>query len=179
MSEPFNPTKHIRSLMDWPKKGVIFRDISPLLADAAHFRQIIDLLAQRHFAAAIDTVAAIDARGFIIGAPVAYALGVAFVPIRKKGKLPGPVISQPYALEYGESELELQTDCLRPGVRVLLIDDLIATGGTLVAAVGLLRRLEAKILEVNAIIDLPDLGGSAKLRQQGMVVHTLCSFAGA
>jgi len=178
MDEPFNPDEHIRSLMDWPKEGVVFRDITPLFTKATNFRRIVDLFAHRHFAAAIDAVAAIDARGFIIGAPVAYALGVAFVPIRKKGKLPGAVISQPYTLEYGEAELEIQTDCLFPGARVLLIDDLIATGGTLVAASGLLRRLEAKILEVNAIVDLPDLGGSAKLRQEGIAVHAFCSFAG-
>ena len=178
MNRPFNPAEHVRSLVDWPKKGVIFRDITPLLTKAANFRRIVDLFARRHDAAAIDVVAAIDARGFIIGAPVAYALGVAFVPIRKKGKLPGVVISQPYALEYGEAELEIQTDCLSPGARVLLIDDLIATGGTLLAAVGLLQRLETRILEVNAIVDLPDLGGSARLRQEGIAVHAFCSFAG-
>ena len=179
MGEPFNPVEHIRSLMDWPKKGVIFRDITPLLTNAANFRQLVDLFAQRYLAAEIDVVAAIDARGFIIGAPLAYALGVACLPIRKKGKLPGAVISQSYALEYGEAELEIQADCLFHGARVLLIDDLIATGGTLLAAAGLLRRLEAKIIEAGAIIDLPDLGGSARLRQEGIAVHSLCAFANA
>jgi adenine phosphoribosyltransferase len=138
----------------------------------------VDLLARRHFSTAIDAVAAVDARGFIIGAPVAYALNVAFVPLRKKGKLPGAVIAEAYALEYGAAELEIQTDCLRPGARVLLIDDLIATGGTLLAAARLLRRLEVRILEVNAIVDLPDLGGSARLRQDGLAVHAFCSFTG-
>ena len=179
MHEPFNPVEHIRSLADWPQKGVIFRDISPLLTDAGHFRQLIDLFVHRHVTAGIDTVAAIDARGFIIGGAVAYALGVGFVPIRKKGKLPGPVIAQSYTLEYGEAELEIQTDCLRPGAKVLLIDDLIATGGTLLAAVHLLRRLEARIVEADAIIDLPELGGSGKLRQAGIAVHAFCSFTGA
>ncbi|MDR0478157.1 MAG: adenine phosphoribosyltransferase [Desulfobulbaceae bacterium] len=179
MDGPFNPSEHIRLLMDWPKEGVIFRDITPLLTKAVNFRQLVDLFTQRHLATKIDAVAAIDARGFIIGAPVAYALGVAFVPIRKKGKLPGAVISQSYTLEYGEAELEIQTDCFSSGARLLLIDDLIATGGTLVAAIGLLKRLEAKIVEVNAIVDLPDLGGSARLRQQGITVHTFCSFVGA
>jgi len=179
MPEPFNPAAHIRSLADWPKEGVIFHDISPLLTDAANFRQLVDLFVHRHFTSTIDAVAAVDARGFIIGAPVAYGLGVGFVPVRKKGKLPGAVISQPYALEYGEAELEIQTDCLRPGARVLLIDDLIATGGTLLAAVALLRRLEVKIVEVNAIVNLPSLGGSGKLRHAGMIVHTFCTFVGA
>jgi adenine phosphoribosyltransferase len=170
--------KHIRSIPDWPKKGVIFRDISTLMADRLVFRKVIDSFAYRYLQAKIDSVVAIDARGFIIGAPLAYLLNTSFVPIRKKNKLPGQTISQAYSLEYGEAVVEIHTDALRKGERVLLVDDLIATGGTMLAAAQLIGRLGAEIIEATAIIDLPDIGGSAKLRSAGLSVHTFCEFEG-
>ncbi|MFV0437362.1 MAG: adenine phosphoribosyltransferase [Desulfopila sp.] len=177
-STTFDLTQHIRSITDWPKKGVIFRDISSLLEDRLVFRQTIDLFVHRYLTTRIDGVVGIDARGFIIGAPLAYALNVGFVPVRKKGKLPGTTLSESYQLEYGTAEVEIQTDWLHAGDRVLLIDDLIATGGTMLAAVHLLQRLKVEVIEAAAIIDLPDLGGSHKLAQAGVAVHAFCSFAG-
>lgn len=170
--------KHIRTIPDWPKKGVMFRDISSLLEDRLVFRKLVDLFVHRYFSTAIEAVVGIDARGFIIGAPLAYELNAGFIPVRKKGKLPGKTISEAYALEYGEAEVEIQTDWLRPGYRVILIDDLIATGGTMLAAANLLKRLGVEIVEAAAIIDLPDLGGSRKLREAGIAVHAFCEFAG-
>lgn len=122
--------QHIRTIPDWPKKGVMFRDISSLLEDRLVFRKLIDLFVHRYFTTTIDAVVGIDARGFIIGAPLAYELNAGFIPVRKKGQLPGKTISEAYALENGEAEVEIQTDWLQPGYRVILIDDLIATGGT-------------------------------------------------
>ncbi len=174
----FDLKRHIRTIPDWPKKGVMFRDISSLLEDKLVFRKLIDLFIHRYFTTAIDAVVGIDARGFIIGAPLAYGLNAGFVPVRKKGKLPGRTISKAYALEYGEAEVEIQTDWLQPGYRVILIDDLIATGGTMLAAATLLKRLEVEIVEAAAIIDLPDLGGSAALRASGLGIHAFCAFAG-
>lgn len=171
-------TKHIRSIPDWPKQGVIFRDISSLLEDKLVFRKLIDLFVHRYFTTTIDAVVGIDARGFIIGAPLAYELNAGFIPVRKKGKLPGDTISEAYSLEYGEAEVEIQTDWLHKGDRVILIDDLIATGGTMLAAANLLKRLEVDVLEAAAIIDLPDTGGSRKLREAGLSVHAFCEFAG-
>ena len=170
--------KHIRTIPDWPKKGVMFRDISSLLEDKLVFRKLIDLFVHRYFTTAIDAVVGIDARGFIIGAPLAYELNAGFVPVRKKGKLPGKTICEAYALEYGEAEVEIQTDWLRQGYRVILIDDLIATGGTMLAAANLLNRLGVQVIEAAAIIDLPDLGGSRKLRESGLTVHAFCQFEG-
>ena len=170
--------KHIRTIPDWPKKGVMFRDISSLLEDKLVFRKLIDLFVHRYFTTAIDAVVGIDARGFIIGAPLAYELNAGFVPVRKKGKLPGKTISEAYALEYGEAEVEIQTDWLQPGYRVILIDDLIATGGTMLAAANLLKRLGVQVVEAAAIIDLPDLGGGRKLRESGLAVHAFCQFEG-
>lgn len=174
----FDLTAHIRSIPEWPKEGVIFRDISSLLEDRFVFRRTIDLFVHRYFTTRIDAVVGIDARGFIIGAPLAYELNAGFIPVRKKGKLPGTTISEKYSLEYGEAEVEIQTDWLHKGSRVLLIDDLIATGGTMLAAVKLLQRLGVEIVEAAAIIDLPDIGGSAKIRESGIKVHTFCEFEG-
>jgi adenine phosphoribosyltransferase len=174
----FNLIHHIRTIPDWPKKGVMFRDISSLLEDKLVFRKVIDLFVHRYLTTAIDAVVGIDARGFIIGAPLAYQLNAGFIPVRKKGKLPGTTISETYALEYGEAEVEIQTDWLRSGSTVILIDDLIATGGTMLAAANLLKRLGVEIVEAAAIIDLPDLGGSGRLREAGLRVHTFCAFAG-
>lgn len=174
----FDLTRHIRSIPDWPKKGVIFRDISSLLEDRLVFRKTIDLFVHRYFTTRIDAVVGIDARGFIIGAPLAYELNAGFIPVRKKGKLPGNTISEAYSLEYGEAEVEIQTDWLKKGDRVILIDDLIATGGTMLAAANLLRRLDVQVTEAAAIIDLPDLGGSARLAEAGIPVHAFCAFSG-
>ncbi|WP_163335685.1 adenine phosphoribosyltransferase [Desulfopila sp. IMCC35008] len=175
---PFDLTNHIRSIPDWPKKGVIFRDISSLLEDRFVFRKTIDLFVHRYFSTRIDAVVGIDARGFIIGAPLAYELNAGFVPVRKKGKLPGETISEAYSLEYGQAEVEIQTDWLHKGARIILIDDLIATGGTMLAAANLLQRLKVEIVEAAAIIDLPDIGGSKKLRDSGLKVHAFCEFEG-
>ncbi len=175
---PFDLTRHIRTIPDWPKQGVMFRDISSLLEDRLVFRKTVDLFVHRYFTARIDAVVGIDARGFIIGAPLAYELNAGFIPVRKKGKLPGSTISEAYSLEYGEAEVEIQTDWLKRGDKVILVDDLIATGGTMSAAASLLRRLEVQIVEAAAIIDLPDLGGSRRLKEQGITVHTFCEFEG-
>jgi len=177
-SESFDLKAHIRSIPDWPKPGIIFRDISSLLENKYVFRKLIDLFVHRYFNTAVDAVVGIDARGFIVGAPLAYELNAGFVPVRKKGKLPGTTISEAYTLEYGEAEVEIQTEWLKPGYRVLLVDDLIATGGTMLAAASLLTRLGVEIVEAAAIIDLPDIGGSQKLRDTGLGVHTFCAFAG-
>lgn len=176
--QTFDLTQHIRSIPDWPKEGVIFRDISSLLENKLVFRKTIDLFVHRYFTTRIDAVVGIDARGFIIGAPLAYELNAGFIPVRKKGKLPGETISEAYELEYGEAEIEIQPDWLSKGDRVLLIDDLIATGGTMLAAAKLLHRLGVEIVEAGAIIDLPDLGGSSKLREAGIKVHSFCEFEG-
>lgn len=175
---PFDLTRHIRTIPDWPKKGVMFRDISSLLENRLVFRKTIDLFVHRYFMTRIEAVVGIDARGFIIGAPLAYELNAGFIPVRKKGKLPGNTISEAYSLEYGEAEVEIQTDWLKKGDKVILIDDLIATGGTMLAAANLLGRLGVQVVEAAAIIDLPDLGGSKRLQQAGITVHAFCAFAG-
>ena len=168
----------IRTVPDWPAPGVQFRDITPLLNHPRVFRLLIDAFVHRYFEHRPDAVAGLDARGFIIGSVLAYELGVAFVPIRKKGKLPFETIEESYALEYGTATVEVHTDAVRPGARVLLIDDLIATGGTMMAGKRLLERLGATVIEGAAIVDLPELGGSAKLRADGLALFTLVSFDG-
>lgn len=174
----FNIKNYIRSIPDWPKKGVIFRDITSLLEDKLVFRKLIDSFVHRYMNAQVDSIVGIDARGFIIGAPLAYELNTGFVPVRKKGKLPGSTISEKYDLEYGTAEVEMQTSALLQGDRVLLIDDLIATGGTMLAATKLIERLGAEIVEITAIINLPDLGGAAKLAEAGYTINALCEFEG-
>ena len=174
----FDLTAHIRSVPGWPEPHVVFRDICSLLEDKKVFKQVIDLFVERYRDSRIDAVVGIDARGFIIGSPLAYLLDAGFIPIRKKGKLPGATISEAYELEYGQAEVEVQTAWLRQNHRVVLIDDLIATGGTMVAALNLLRRLGVNVLESSAIIDLPDLGGSRKISGMGIKVHTFCTFNG-
>ena len=171
---------HIRTVLDWPAPGVQFRDITPLLQDAKVFRVLIDAFVQRYMDAGCrpDVVAGLDARGFILGAVVAYELGVGFVPIRKKGKLPFTTVAETYELEYGSATVELHTDAVKPGNRVLLIDDLIATGGTMMAGKKLLEKLGAVVIEGAAIVDLPELGGSAKLRNGGLALFTLVDFEG-
>ncbi len=171
---------HIRTVPDWPAPGVQFRDITPLLQDAKVFRVLIDAFVHRYMDAERrpDIVAGLDARGFILGAVVAYELNIGFVPIRKKGKLPFTTVEETYELEYGNATVELHTDAVKPNQRVLLIDDLIATGGTMMAGKKLLERLGAVVTEGAAIVDLPELGGSEKLRSTGMPLFTLLDFAG-
>jgi len=172
--------EHIRTVPDWPAPGVQFRDITPLLQDAKVFRVLIDAFVHRYMdpERRPDVVAGLDARGFILGAVVAYELGVGFVPIRKKGKLPFTTVEETYELEYGSATVELHTDAVRPGQRVLLIDDLIATGGTMMAGKKLLEKLGASVMEGAVIVDLPELGGSDKLRAGGLTLFTLVDFAG-
>ena len=170
----------IRSVQDWPAPGVCFRDITPLLQDAQAFRLLIDTLARRYAADALrpDVIAVLDARGFLLGSALAYTLGLGLVLIRKKGKLPPPVISESYDLEYGSASVELREGAVQPGQRVLLVDDLIATGGTMMAGWQLLQRLGAQPVEGVAVMDLPELGGSARLRAAGLPLHTLLAFEG-
>jgi adenine phosphoribosyltransferase len=171
---------HIRTVSDWPAPGVQFRDITPLLQDAKVFRILIDAFVHRYMDPAMrpDVVAGLDARGFILGAVVAYELNVGFVPIRKKGKLPYTTVEETYELEYGSATVELHTDAVKSGQRVLLIDDLIATGGTMMAGKKLLERQGATVMEGAAFVDLPELGGSQKLRDAGLALFTLVDFAG-
>ncbi|MBP6018492.1 MAG: adenine phosphoribosyltransferase [Burkholderiaceae bacterium] len=166
----------IRSVPDWPKPGVTFRDITPVLQDPQAFRVLVDLFVYRYMRQRLDLVAGVDARGFILGSVLAYELNLGFVPVRKKGKLPFRTVAEEYSLEYGNATVEMHTDAVRPGQRVLLIDDLIATGGTLLAATKLLQRLGANVIEAAAIIDLPDLGGSTAIEATGLPVYTVCSF---
>ena len=169
---------HIRTVPDWPAPGVQFRDITPLLQNPKVFRVLIDAFVHRYMDLRPDVVAGLDARGFILGAVVAYELNVGFVPIRKKGKLPHTTVSMAYALEYGTDEIEIHVDAVRPGDKVLLVDDLIATGGTAEGAVKLLRQAGAKVVAACFIIDLPDLGGADKIRNLGVPVRTLIAFDG-
>jgi len=168
----------IRSIPDYPKAGIIFRDITTLLGNARAFRRAVDELVQPWAGMKIDKVAGIEARGFILGGAVAHQVSAGFVPIRKKGKLPSKRVSVSYALEYGEDTVEMHADALVEGERVVLVDDLIATGGTAEAAVKLLRQLGAQVLAACFVIDLPDLGGAARLRKLDVPVRTLISFAG-
>jgi adenine phosphoribosyltransferase len=168
----------IRSIPDYPKPGIVFRDITTLLGNARAFRRAVDELVQPWAGMKIDKVAGIEARGFILGGAVAHQVSAGFVPIRKKGKLPSKRVSVAYALEYGEDMIEMHADALVAGERVVLVDDLIATGGTADAAVKLLRQLKAEVLAACFVIDLPDLGGAERLRKLGVPVRTLISFAG-
>lgn len=171
---------HIRTVPDWPAPGVQFRDITPLLQDPRVFRVLIDAFVHRYMDPQLrpEVVAGLDARGFILGSVVAYELNLGFVPIRKKGKLPFTTVEETYELEYGSATVALHTDAVKPGQRVLLIDDLIATGGTMMAGKKLLEKLGAVVTEGAAIVDLPELGGSDRLRQAGLQLFTLVQFEG-
>ncbi|MEN9830861.1 MAG: Adenine phosphoribosyltransferase [Pseudomonadota bacterium] len=171
---------NIRTVPDWPVAGVQFRDITPLLQNPRVFRVLIDAFVHRYMSPDMrpDVVAGLDARGFILGAVVAYELNVGFVPVRKKGKLPFTTVEETYELEYGTATVELHTDAVKPGQRVLLIDDLIATGGTMMAGMKLLEKLGAEVIEGAAIVDLPELGGSEKLKAAGLPLFTLVNFEG-
>jgi adenine phosphoribosyltransferase len=168
----------VRTIPDYPKPGILFRDITTLLADARAFRRAVDELVHPWAGSKMDKVAGIEARGFILGGAVAHQLSAGFVPIRKKGKLPHKTVSMSYALEYGTDEMEMHVDAVQPGERVILVDDLIATGGTAEGAVKLLRQIGATVVAACFIIDLPDLGGAAKLRALDVPVRTLIAFEG-
>jgi adenine phosphoribosyltransferase len=168
----------IRSIPDYPKPGVMFRDITTLLANARAFRRAVDELVQPWAGMKIDKVAGIEARGFILGGAVAHQVSAGFIPIRKKGKLPYKRVTIGYSLEYGVDEMEMHEDAVEKGERVILVDDLIATGGTAEGAVKLLRQLGANILAACFVIDLPELGGADKLRKLDVPVRTLISFEG-
>ncbi|MGE4373510.1 MAG: adenine phosphoribosyltransferase [Xanthobacter sp.] len=168
----------IRSIPDYPQPGIIFRDITTLLGDARAFRHAVDELVQPWAGAKIDKVAGIEARGFILGGAVAHQLSAGFVPIRKKGKLPHKTVRMAYTLEYGEDEIEMHSDAITPGERVLLVDDLLATGGTAEGAVKLLRSCGAVVEAACFVVDLPDLGGDARLEALKVPVRSLVNFAG-
>jgi len=168
----------IRTIPDYPRAGVMFRDITTLLGNARAFRRAVDELVQPFAGSKIDKVAGIEARGFILGGAVAHQVSAGFVPIRKKGKLPHATVRIAYSLEYGLDEMEMHEDAIAAGERVLLIDDLIATGGTAEGAVKLLRQIGAEVIAACFIIDLPELGGADKLRTLGVPVRTLMSFDG-
>ena len=168
--------QRIRTIADWPEPGVQFRDITPLLRNGDAFRALIDAFAARYQDAKIDAIAGIDARGFIIGAALAYRLGCGFIPVRKAGKLPFSTMCESYSLEYGESTVEVHTDAAEAGDHVLVVDDLIATGGTILAAAKLMQRLGARIVEAAVVIDLPALGGSARLQASGVPGFALLTY---
>jgi adenine phosphoribosyltransferase len=174
----FDIKRYIRTIPDYPKPGIQFRDITTLLADLHGFRAAVDELSWPFLKGNIDFVAGIEARGFILGGAVAHVLGRGFVPMRKKGKLPGKVVGQDYSLEYGVDRIEIHADAIHGNDRVLLIDDLVATGGTANAAIDLIRKSGGDVVAAAFVIDLPDLGGAAKLRQKGVKVHTLVEFEG-
>jgi adenine phosphoribosyltransferase len=168
----------IRTIPHYPHQGIMFRDITTLLKDPIGLRATIDQIAARYKGKPISKVAGIESRGFIIGAPVAYLLGIGFVPIRKKGKLPAETIGHDYELEYGADRIEIHVDAIAPGERILLVDDLIATGGTAEAAATLIGKMGAEVLECCFIIDLPDVGGRKRLEKMGLKVFSLCEFEG-
>jgi len=170
----------IRSIPDYPKKGIMFRDITTLISDPVGFRLVIDQLTQRYIKGDIDydIIVGIEARGFIMGGALSYTLGKGFVPIRKSGKLPADVESQEYDLEYGTDTIEIHKDALASGDRVLIIDDLLATGGTALAAAKLVEKLGAKVVEMAFIVNLPDVGGEKKLNEAGYKVYSLTEFEG-
>ncbi|MCH8551650.1 MAG: adenine phosphoribosyltransferase [Natronospirillum sp.] len=182
MTQPSTPYSDqikgvIRTVRDWPQPGVNFRDITPLMQDRAAFRKLVDAFVHQYQELDIDAIAAIDARGFIIGAPLAYELNTSFVPVRKKGKLPFRTLSETYKLEYGEATVELHADAFKEGDRILVVDDLIATGGTMLAAAKLIKRVGGEVVECATIIDLPDLGGAEAIRAAGFGVFSVCTFS--
>lgn len=171
--------KRVRTIRDWPRPGVNFRDVATLFQEPDGLRLVVDGFARLCASHAPDLLAAVDARGFIIGGALAYRLGLPFNMVRKKGKLPHLTVSADYSLEYGNATIEVHVDACQPGQRVLLVDDLIATGGTLLAAASLFRGLGGDVVGVAAVIDLPELGGSRRLRAAGIAVTALCEFAEA
>ena len=176
------PTKsvkdYIRTIVDFPHEGIMFRDVTTLFADPRGFRMAIDQMLHPYAGQRIDKVVGLEARGFILGGAIAHQLGTGFVPIRKKGKLPGTTISQDYQLEYGEAIVEIHDDAIEAGETILVVDDLLATGGTAEAGISLIERLGGKILGCAFIVDLPELSGRKKIEAMGMDVHVLCEFDG-
>ena len=171
-------TQYIRTVPDFPEPGIMFRDVTTLFADPVAFKEMIDQFNQKFTSIDIDYIGGIDARGFIIGAALALTREIGFVPVRKKGKLPYDTIAEDYALEYGKATLELHTDAVSTGSKVLIVDDLIATGGTAIAAVNLFRKLNADVVGCAFLVDLPDLGGADKLCELDVNVTSLCAFGG-
>lgn len=169
---------YIRTIVDFPHEGILFRDVTTLFADPRGFRMAVDQMLHPYAGQRIDVVVGLEARGFILGGAIAHQLGTGFVPIRKKGKLPGTTISQDYKLEYGEAVVEIHDDAIRAGQTVLIVDDLLATGGTAEAGIRLVERLGGVIAGCAFIVDLPDLGGRKRLEAMGMDVHALCAFEG-
>ena len=170
---------YIRTIPDFPHEGVLFRDVTTLFADPRGFRMAVDLLIHPFAGRRIDRVAGLEARGFILGGAAAHQLSVGFTPIRKKGKLPFRTIAEEYTLEYGQAVMEVHDDAIQPGEQVLLVDDLLATGGTAAAGVRLIERLGGEVVGCAFVIDLPDLGGRKRLEGMGLSVHALTEFEGA
>ncbi|MBE7638089.1 adenine phosphoribosyltransferase [Sneathiella sp. P13V-1] len=170
--------KYIRTLPNYPKEGVMFRDITTLWQDAAGLRTAIDQLVWPYAGVRIDKVAGIEARGFVLGGAIAHQLSVGFVPVRKKGKLPADTIGEEYELEYGTDTVEIHTDAIKQGENILIVDDLIATGGTAEAAIKLIRRSGGTVIGAAFVIDLPDIGGRKRIEQMGVNVRTLCEYEG-
>lgn len=171
-------TQFIRTIPDYPKPGIQFRDITTLLKDPIGFKACIDSLIERYQGKPIDKIVGIESRGFMFAAPLAYALGIGFVPVRKPGKLPGKTTGHDYALEYGTDRIEIHDDAIAPGERVLIVDDLLATGGTAHAAVTLVQQMGGSVIECAFLVDLPDIGGRQRLEQAGLSVFALCEFEG-
>ena len=169
---------YIRTIVDFPHEGIMFRDVTTLFADPRGFRMCIDQMLHPYAGVPIDKVVGLEARGFILGGAIAHQLGTGFVPIRKKGKLPGTTISQDYKLEYGEAIVEIHDDAIEAGERILVVDDLLATGGTAEAGIKLIERLAGDIIGCSFIVDLPELGGRKKLESMNMDVRVLCEFDG-
>ena len=171
-------TKLIRTIPHYPKEGIMFRDITTLLKDPEGFKTTINLLVNKYKNSNIDYIAGIEARGFILGSALAFALGKGFIPVRKKGKLPGKTITQSYDLEYGSDTIEIHEDAIHKGANILLIDDLIATGGTAIGAITLIEKVGGKVVECAFVVDLPELGGAKKIQDLGHKVFSLCHFEG-
>jgi len=169
---------YIRTIPDFPHEGIQFRDVTTLFNDPRGFRMAVDHLLHPYIGQRIDRVAGLEARGFILGGAVAHQLSVGFLPVRKKGKLPAPTIEQSYTLEYGEATVEIHDDAVEPGENILIVDDLLATGGTAEASIKLIERLGGNIVACAFVIDLPDLGGRKRLESMGVAVHALCDFEG-
>ena len=178
MPDHRNVRDYIRTIVDFPHEGIMFRDVTTLFADPRGFRMAVDQMLHPYAGERIDKVVGLEARGFILGGAIAHQLSVGFVPIRKKGKLPGATISQEYTLEYGQATMEIHDDAIQAGEVILMVDDLLATGGTAAAGIKLVERLGGKIISCAFVIDLPDLGGRKVLEDMAMDVHALCTFEG-